>query len=71
VFQTEISIGVLFGVAALATGRGQTPPINRPWPRGGQNISEKSPPLSLADALKTFYMPLGCYPELAASRAEE
>jgi mono/diheme cytochrome c family protein/glucose/arabinose dehydrogenase len=55
-------------VAAGVTGFGyQSSPSNRPWPPGLQKVSEESPALSPADALKTFYMPPGYHLELVAS----
>src|SRR5205823_428934 len=39
----------------------------RPWPPGVQTVSSDSPPLSPAEALKTFYMPPGYHVELVAS----
>jgi mono/diheme cytochrome c family protein/glucose/arabinose dehydrogenase len=55
-------------VAASVTGLGyQSSPSNRPWPPGVQKVSEESPALSPADALKTFYMPPGYHLELVAS----
>ena len=45
----------------------QGSPANRPWPPGVQKVPADSPPLSPADALKTFYMPPGYHVELVAS----
>ena len=45
----------------------QSSPANRPWPPGVQKVSDESPVLSPADALKTFYMPPGYHLELVAS----
>ncbi len=45
----------------------QSSPANRPWPPGVQKVSNESPVLSPADALKTFYMPPGYHLELVAS----
>ena len=42
-------------------------PANRPWPPGVQKVSNESPVLPPADALKTFYMPPGYHLELVAS----
>ena len=59
---------VLFVSTLLITGYGsQSSPANRPWPPGVQKVSDDSPPLSPADALKTFYMPPGYHVELVAS----
>jgi mono/diheme cytochrome c family protein/glucose/arabinose dehydrogenase len=54
--------------AAAATGVGyQSSPANRPWPPGVQKVSDESPALPPAEALKTFYMPPGYRLELVAS----
>ena len=59
---------VLFVATLLITGYGsQSSPANRPWPPGIQKVPDDSPPLSPADALKTFYMPPGYHVELVAS----
>src|SRR6476660_3894939 len=59
---------VLFVSTLLITGYGsQSSPATRPWPPGVQKVSDDSPPLSPADALKTFYMPPGYHVELVAS----
>jgi glucose/arabinose dehydrogenase len=61
------AIAVLITVT-VATGYGfQSSPSNRPWPPGVQKVSNESPVLSPADALKTFYMPPGYHVELVAS----
>jgi len=61
------AIGVLFCLT-VTTGTGfQSSPTNRPWPPGLQKVSNESPVLSPADALKTFYMPPGYHLELVAS----
>jgi mono/diheme cytochrome c family protein/glucose/arabinose dehydrogenase len=52
----------------VATGIGQQrSPSNRPWPPGVQQVSNESPALAPADALKTFFMPPGYHLELVAS----
>jgi mono/diheme cytochrome c family protein/glucose/arabinose dehydrogenase len=52
----------------VATGFAfQSSPANRPWPPGVQKVSNESPVLAPADALKTFYMPPGYHLELVAS----
>ena len=52
----------------VATGFAfQSSPANRPWPPGVQKVSNESPVLSPADALKTFFMPPGYHLELVAS----
>ncbi len=63
-----------FRIAALlvmAAGLGvygyQSSPANRPWPPGVQKVSDESPALSPAEALKTFFMPPGYHLELVAS----
>jgi mono/diheme cytochrome c family protein/glucose/arabinose dehydrogenase len=58
----------LVAVAAL-TGHGLhgQPPSQRPWPPPVQHVSNESPPLSPAEALKTFYLPPGYSIELVAS----
>jgi len=38
-----------------------------PWPPRVQEVSRESPPLSPADALKTFFLPPGYSIELVAS----
>ena len=45
----------------------QSSPANRPWPPGVQKVSNESPVLPPAEALKTFYMPPGYHLELVAS----
>jgi mono/diheme cytochrome c family protein len=59
---------LLIVVATVAVGFGdQTSIVNRQWPPGVQKVSDESPALSPADALKTFYMPPGYHLELVAS----
>ncbi|HJZ70160.1 MAG TPA: PVC-type heme-binding CxxCH protein [Vicinamibacterales bacterium] len=53
--------------AAVTVLSAQSSPVNRPWPPAVQNVSSESPPLSPADALKTFYMPPGYRVELVAA----
>jgi mono/diheme cytochrome c family protein/glucose/arabinose dehydrogenase len=53
--------------AAVSAFAYQSSPANRPWPPGVQKVSDQSPPLAPADALKTFYMPPGYHVELVAS----
>lgn len=60
-------IGVLVAVVTLTTFGQQSSPPNRPWPPGVQPVSNESPALSPAEALKTFYMPPGYRVELVAS----
>src|SRR5438105_2424040 len=59
------AVFVAIGLVA-AVGQQNSPP-NRPWPPGVQTVSSDSPPLSPAEALKTFYMPPGYHVELVAS----
>ncbi len=59
---------VFFCCLMVATGFAfQSSPANRPWPPGVQKVSNESPVLSPADALKTFFMPPGYHLELVAS----
>lgn len=58
----------IFVATTAATGFGfQSSPANRPWPPGVQTVSNESPVLAPADALKTFFMPPGYHLELVAS----
>jgi hypothetical protein len=61
------SITVFVAIAAVTAFGYQSSPSNRPWPPGVQSVPNDSPPLSPADALKTFYMPPGYHVELVAS----
>ena len=64
----RVRLIALLVVLSVATAIGfQSSPINRPWPPGVQKVSDESPVLSPADALKTFYMPPGYRLELVAS----
>lgn len=49
-------------VAALPSS-----PADRPWPPAVQHVSPLSPPLSPAEALKTFYLPPGYHLQVVAS----
>src|SRR5207244_6664195 len=60
-------IGLFFALTVVTAYAYQRSPSNRPWPPGVQKISSDSPPLSPAEALKTFYMPPGYRVELVAS----
>jgi len=51
----------------LAAYSRQDPRSGGQWPPPPQNISSESPPLSPAEALKTFYLPPGYSVELVAS----
>ena len=52
----------------MLTGHGeQSSPSQRPWPPLVQEVSNESPPLSPAEALKTFSLPPGYSVELVAS----
>ena len=65
---SRIQAVLMICLASVATGFGyQSSPANRPWPPGVQTVSNESPVLSPADALKTFYMPPGYHVELVAS----
>jgi mono/diheme cytochrome c family protein/glucose/arabinose dehydrogenase len=63
----RIPLIILCGSVSLSALPAQTSPVNRPWPAGVQKVSELSPPLSPAEALKTFYMPPGYSLDLVAS----
>ncbi len=60
------SVLLILATAAVA-GRGQSSPVNRPWPPGVQPVSNESPVLPPEEALKTFFMPPGYRLELVAS----
>ncbi len=65
---TRIPASALLVTVAVLTGDGQqTPPTQRPWPPPLQQVSNESPALSPAEALKTFYLPPGYSVELVAS----
>src|SRR6185295_5762389 len=51
----------------VATGYAFQRSPDHPWPPGVQKVSNESPVLSPAEALKTFYMPPGYRVELVAS----
>jgi mono/diheme cytochrome c family protein/glucose/arabinose dehydrogenase len=61
------AIALLISVSAATTAAFQRSPANQPWPPGVQKVSNESPVLSPADALKTFFMPPGYHLELVAS----
>jgi mono/diheme cytochrome c family protein len=63
----RISSVFLILATSVVTGRGQSSPVNRPWPPGVQQVSNESPVLAPEDALKTFFMPPGYRLELVAS----
>ena len=66
--RARIVTGTLLVAAGVFTGHGeQTSPPQRAWPPRVQEVSRESPPLSPADALKTFYLPPGYSIELVAS----
>src|SRR5437773_1626948 len=66
--RTKIHASALLAAAAVLTGHGeQGSPSQRPWPPGVQEVSNESPALSPAEALKTFYLPPGYSIELVAS----
>jgi mono/diheme cytochrome c family protein len=58
---------LLIMATAVVAGRGQSSPVNRPWPPGVQPVSSESPVLPPEEALKTFFMPPGYRLELVAS----
>jgi glucose/arabinose dehydrogenase len=66
---SRLQAAAFFVVAAVAVTVSdyQGSPANRPWPPGVQTVPADAPPLSPADALKTFYMPPGYHVELVAS----
>jgi mono/diheme cytochrome c family protein/glucose/arabinose dehydrogenase len=57
---------VLLAAGAFTVHGGQRSSA-RPWPPDVQRVSEESPPLAPAEAVKTFYMPPGYRVELVAS----
>src|SRR5262245_44431787 len=61
------TIGILLCLTVSTGLAFQSSPANRPWPPGVQKVSNESPVLSPADALKTFFMPPGYHLELVAS----
>jgi mono/diheme cytochrome c family protein/glucose/arabinose dehydrogenase len=64
----RVRLIALLVLLSIGTAVGfQSSPINRPWPPGVQKVSDESPVLSPADALKSFYMPPGYRVELVAS----
>src|SRR5882762_3316696 len=66
--RARIVTSTLLVAAGVFTGHGeQTSPPQRAWPPRVQEVSRESPPLSPADALKTFYLPPGYSIELVAS----
>jgi mono/diheme cytochrome c family protein len=61
---------ILLGATALAAAGLEPQSSTHPWPPGVQAVStgpDSAPPLSPADAMKTFYMPPGYHVELVAS----
>jgi mono/diheme cytochrome c family protein/glucose/arabinose dehydrogenase len=67
-FLARLRAIVVFVALAAVTAFGyQRSPSNRPWPPGVQRVSNESPALPPAEALKTFYMPPGYHVELVAS----
>lgn len=64
---TRVPAIALLLAASAVVGYGQSSPVNRPWPPPLQTVSDESPALSPAEALKTFYMPPGYRLELVAS----
>jgi mono/diheme cytochrome c family protein/glucose/arabinose dehydrogenase len=64
---SKFRIVTLLIAGAVATGYGQSSPLNRQWPAEVQKVPADSPALSPEEALKTFYMPPGYQLELVAS----
>ncbi len=60
-------IGILLTLTVSTGLAFQSSPANRPWPPGVQKVSNESPVLAPADAVKTFFMPPGYHVELVAS----
>src|SRR4029453_1286593 len=58
---------LIASVTVVTAYTDQSSPVNRPWPPGVQKVSNESPVLSPAEALKTFFMPPGYRVELVAS----
>jgi mono/diheme cytochrome c family protein/glucose/arabinose dehydrogenase len=66
--RTRIRATALLLAAAVLTGDGQqSSPSKRPWPPRVEEVPSESPPLSPAEALKTFLLPPGYSVELVAS----
>jgi mono/diheme cytochrome c family protein/glucose/arabinose dehydrogenase len=65
--RTRIAASALLIAAGVLTAHGQNSPSQRPWPPPLQAVPNESPPLSPAEALKTFYLPPGYSVELVAS----
>ena len=69
--RTKIYASILLVAVAVLTGHRsqgqQSPASQRSWPPPLQEVSKESPPLSPADALKTFFLPPGYSIELVAS----
>ena len=68
-FLARLSAVAVFVIAAgsFIGSHHQESPAHRTWPPGVQKVPAAAPPLSPADALKTFYMPPGYRVELVAS----
>ena len=62
-----IAAALFVGTAGLAGFTTQSSQANRPFPPGVQKVADDSPPLSPADALKTFFMAPGYHLELVAA----
>jgi mono/diheme cytochrome c family protein/glucose/arabinose dehydrogenase len=69
--RARIHAAALLVATAVFTGHGEpsqpSSPSQSSWPPPVQEVSSESPPLSPADALKTFYLPPGYSIELVAS----
>jgi mono/diheme cytochrome c family protein/glucose/arabinose dehydrogenase len=61
------AIAILTVTLAVSGAGYQSSPANRPWPPEVQKVPDQSPPLTPAEALRTFYMPPGYRVELVAS----
>src|SRR5688500_13463939 len=64
---SKVRIVIALSAAAVATGYGQSSPVNRQWPPEVQKVSDDSPALSPEESLKTFFMAPGYRLELVAS----
>ena len=67
-FRSRMRAVVLLVTVTVVTSYGyQSSQPNRPWPPAVQKVSDESPALSPAEALKTFYMAPGYHLELVAA----
>src|SRR5262249_35755132 len=65
--RTIRAIALVLAALVLAGYSAQRSPSRGAWPPPVQKVSNESPPLSPAEALKTFYLPPGYSVELVAS----